>query len=174
MKAVGRLRARSARREGGSALFLAVLMLALMGAIGIAALDTATRDRQSAGYQNRAESAFWAAEAGAAEGRAQVRLVNDWGATPAMPSQSSPAELGDDSLYDREGELPVYYGDPAFTNPIARAGIANFPVPGSPDYAYSLWRINVVGESAGAGAPARIEVIETRVLQGSPGGSTAY
>ena len=41
------------RREGGAAMFVAVLMLVMMGALALAAMDTATRDRQVAGFQNR-------------------------------------------------------------------------------------------------------------------------
>lgn len=161
----------AARREAGSALFVAVLMLALMGAIGIAALDTATRDRQSAGYQNRSENAFWAAEAGSAEGRALVRQVVDRGATPSLPGPSaSTGELGEDSLYDREGAQPRFYGDPdpSFSTPIRHVGDAGL-VPGSnlggkQKFVRTLWQINVVGESPGEGVPVRLEVMQTRVL----------
>lgn len=161
-------------REEGSALFIAVLMLALMGAIGLAALDTVARDRQSAGFQNRAEAAFWAGEAGAAEGRALVRLVSDRGATPAFPTQASPTTLGDASLYDREDELPRYYADPAVAEPVRHIDDADFQVPGGnlggkQPFVYTLWRVNVVGESPGAGAPARLEVVQTRVLTGGVG-----
>ena len=55
---------RARRGEGGAALLIAVLFLALMGVIGLASLDTVTRDRQVAGYQSRAQTALYAAEAG--------------------------------------------------------------------------------------------------------------
>ena len=54
-------------RERGSALLVAMLMLALMGIIGIASLETVARDRQVAGFGNLAQSALYAADAGIAE-----------------------------------------------------------------------------------------------------------
>lgn len=164
------------RGERGSALFVAVLMLAMMGAIGIAALDTATRGRQTAGVQNQAESAFWAAEAGAAEGRSLMRSVSSNSATPNLPTEAAPATLGDPALFDREATLPQYYGDPAFTDPIIFLQDAEFDIPGDSvtqgnGYTYELWRINVVGEGPGSGAPARIQVVATRLRAGSKGAS---
>ena len=64
------------RRERGSALLVAMLMLALMGIIGIASLETVTRDRQVAGYGNLAQSALYAADAG--NGLPAVRFDTDW------------------------------------------------------------------------------------------------
>ena len=63
------------RREAGSALFIAVMMLVLMGALGIVALNEVTTDRQVAGVQNRAVSAFYSAEAGLAEARSLVKDI---------------------------------------------------------------------------------------------------
>ena len=54
-------------RQDGSALIIAMVMLALMGVIGLAALDTVTLDQQVASYQSRKRVAFYAAEAGVAE-----------------------------------------------------------------------------------------------------------
>ena len=56
------------RRESGSALLVAMLLLALMGVIGLASLNTVMRDRQVAGFQNQAQTALYAADAGIAEG----------------------------------------------------------------------------------------------------------
>ena len=67
------MQVRERRRQGGAAMFVAVLMLVLMGWLGLAAMDTASRDQQLAGFRNRSRSAFYAAEAGAAAGRALVR-----------------------------------------------------------------------------------------------------
>ncbi|NNL67664.1 MAG: hypothetical protein HKP30_15545, partial [Myxococcales bacterium] len=61
------------RREQGAALLVAVLILALMGVIGLSSLDTATRDRQVAGFQSRAQTALYAAEAGVAYGVGLIR-----------------------------------------------------------------------------------------------------
>ncbi len=61
------------RRESGSALIITVLVMLLLGAIGISALDTVMRDQQVAGYQNRSSTAFYAAEAGVAQAKDLVR-----------------------------------------------------------------------------------------------------
>ena len=57
------------RREQGSAMLIAVMMLVLMGLLGVAAMETAGEDQKIAGLTNRSRSAFYAAEAGAAHGR---------------------------------------------------------------------------------------------------------
>jgi Tfp pilus assembly protein PilX len=54
------------RRESGAALLVAMLMLALMGLIGFASLDTVMRDRQVAGNTSLAQNALFAADAGVA------------------------------------------------------------------------------------------------------------
>jgi len=46
------------RRERGSALLVAVLVVALLGTLGLAALSTVTSDEQVAGYSNRKRVAF--------------------------------------------------------------------------------------------------------------------
>ena len=52
------------RHERGAALIVAMLMLALMGLIGFASLNTVMRDRQVAGNSSLAQSALYAADAG--------------------------------------------------------------------------------------------------------------
>lgn len=169
----------SRRRQEGAALFVAVMMLALMGALGIAAMSAVTRDREAAGYYNRNKSAFYAAEAAASRARRRIAFVEQRNDDPtqanfrpgvpdAFPTQAAPAALGDAALYDREPQLPVYYGDPAVAPfidyvrdgmPYRQGGGLNWP----PKYKHTLWRINVVGESPD-GSSARIEVMETRLL----------
>ncbi len=158
------------RREAGSAMFLAVMMLVLMGWLGLAAMDTATRDRQVAGFQNRSRSAFYAAEAGVAAGRAAIRSVTSRGSTPPLVATN----LGDAALYDNETQLPSFYGDPNFApNFISYAddgGVAGGMNLGSKTkFVNTLWRINVVGQSpnalgAGRGSTAAVEVMETKIL----------
>ena len=150
--------------QEGAALFVAVLVLALMGALGIMAFNTVLVDRQVAGFQNRANTAFYAAEAAAATGRSLLRSVGSRSDTPALPTST----LGDVGLYDREPTLPSYSGDPAEVNPIrylrdgGRAGGMGVEV-GGQSFVYTLWQINVQGQSPG-GSTARIEVVETKVL----------
>jgi hypothetical protein len=179
------MRTESSRRERGFALFIAVMMLTLMGFLGLAALDRVTRDEQVAGYQNRARTAFWAAEAGIAEGRRIVRFEaetkND---LPNFPSEALPRALGDAVLFDREGgNLPRYFGDPTASLAQERCGTAG-AVPicfarkgvsggaglgmnlhvGQASIDEALWHIGVVGESPD-GSRARVAVLESKVMQ---------
>ena len=157
---------RNGARQEGAALFVAVLVLALMGALGIMAFNTVLVDRQVAGFQNRAKTAFYAAEAAAAEGRSLVRGVGSRGDTPAL----NPRSLGDMALYDREFALPSYAGDPdpGFVDPICHiddsgtAGGGNLRIKGQ-KFVNTLWKINVRGQSPD-GSTTRIEVMETKVL----------
>jgi hypothetical protein len=159
----GRNAAQRAHQEG-AALFVSVLILALMGALGIMAFNTVMVDRQVAGFQNRARTAFYAAEAGAAEGRALVRSVGSRTETPPL----NPRALGDTALYDREVAIPSYTGDPAFPNPVryvgdgVMAGGANLQMRGQ-KFVNTLWQINVQGQSPD-GSTARLEVVESKTL----------
>jgi hypothetical protein len=150
--------------QEGAALFVAVMVLALMGALGIMAFNTVMVDRQVAGFQNRAKTAFYAAEAAAAEGRSLVRSVGSRTETPSL----NPRALGDATLYDREFALPSYSGDPAFPNPIryigdgVMSGGSNLQMKGQ-KFVNTLWQINVQGRSPD-GSTTRIEEVETKTL----------
>ena len=158
------MKERNGSRQEGVALFVAVLILALMGAMGIMAFNTVLVDRQVAGFQNRAKTAFYAAEAAAAEGRSLVRTVGARTETPNL----NPRPLGDAGLYDRETALPSYSGDPAFADPIryigdgTMAGGANLQMRGQ-KFVNTLWQINVQGQSPD-GSTTRVEVVETKTL----------
>jgi hypothetical protein len=158
------MKGRNGSHQEGAALFVAVLILALMGALGIMAFNTVLVDRQVAGFQNRAKTAFYAAEAAAAEGRSLVRGVGSRTETPNL----NPRALGDAGLYDRESALPSYAGDPGFADPIryvgegGLAGGANLQMKGQ-KFVNTLWQINVQGQSPD-GSTTRIEVVETKTL----------
>lgn len=158
------MQGRNRPHQEGAALFVAVLILALMGALGIMAFNTVLVDRQVAGFQNRAKTAFYAAEAAASEGRSLVRSVGSRSETPVL----NPRTLGDAGLYDRESALPSYAGDPAFANPIryigegGMAGGANLQMKGQ-KFVNTRWQINVQGQSPD-GSTTRIEVVETKTL----------
>lgn len=173
------------RRQRGSALFIAVMMLTLMGFLGLAALDRVTRDEQMAGYQNRARTAFYAAEAGIAEGRRLVRdEANSVTDLPAFPTEAMPRTLGDVGLFDREGgNLPRYYGDPSDDLANTRCGLAaataicfakkggdGGDVGGMNKQANAkkldvgLWHIGVVGESPD-GSRARVSVLASKLME---------
>ncbi len=94
---------------------VAVMMVALMGMVGLAALETVSRDRQVAGFQSRSRTALYAAEAGLATvvgmirqepvaqsggGTASIDLWND-----TFPDEDNPQVLGDGS------NPPTFYGD---------------------------------------------------------------
>jgi hypothetical protein len=150
--------------QEGAALFVAVLILALMGALGIMAFNTVLVDRQVAGFQNRSKTSFYAAEAAAAEGRALVRQVGSRWDTPTL----SPRPLGDLALYDRELALPSYSGDPSFTDAIRHIGDSGTAGgmdlrTGGQTFVNTLWQINVQGQSPD-GSTTKIEVVETKVL----------
>lgn len=158
---------RDSRRERGSALFVTVIMLTLMGALGLAALDAMTRDQQVAGYQTRSRSAFYAAEAAASQARNLVRSVGSRGETPAFPTGAAPTMLG--QAVDYQYGQPNYYGDPAFPNPIrwVRDGTiwangGNLRL-GGQKFVYTLWQINVEGQTAD-GATSQVEVMQSKIL----------
>jgi len=156
------------KREQGAAMFLAVMLLVLMGALGLVALDTATEDRRIAGFQNRSASAFAAAEAGIAHAAELVR-ANVF----TIPNTT----LSSTAVYDREGgNLPSYRADPDATvanaSGIKRAPGTDGAAEGVPPEAgggwkTSRWQINVEGRSPNAAggdingrmSTARVELI---------------
>ena len=157
------------RRESGAVLFVAVMMLAMMGALGLAALEAASGDRRAAGYYNRSRTSFYTAEAAVAHARAAVLAApQDKTFKPVFPSLAggTAVTMGDAALYDREAALPTYYGDPDFPDPIrwvqdggAAAG-GNLQANKAKQYV-TLWQINVVGRSPD-GNTTRLEVMETK------------
>lgn len=107
------------RREGGTALLIAMMMLVLMGMIGLASLDTVMQDRQVAGHTSQARQALYAAEAGVARGLDMVR-------TASLGSALSPGECINQEL-------------PAHTFPDSGASYqrdltADGPISGNPEY----------------------------------------
>lgn len=154
------------RRESGSALLVSVMVLVLMGLVGLAALDSATRDRQTAGLQSRARSAFYAADAGFAAGLNLVRTADARTVKPAMAATS----LGDSSTYAVYGGRPSYQGDPSAADPVAYVmdgGCAEGMSLQMPcQFVETLWRIQVQGTTAG-GNLARVDASAKKVLDAS-------
>ena len=162
---------RDHKRERGAAMFIAVLLLILMGALGLVALDTATEDRRIAGFQNRSASAFAAAEAGVAHAAelAKQNVTN-------LPTQN----LSDATVYDREGgALPSYRADPnplpVGTNPTgivsAGFGAAEGVAPDAGGgWKTGKWRINVEGRSPvnAAGMDGRMSTSRIEMMWGEP------
>lgn len=159
------------KRSQGAAMFIAVLLLILMGALGLVALDSATEDRRIAGFQNRSASAFAAAEAGVAHAAELAKQNN---------TNMVTATLGDAGVYDREGgALPSYRPDP---NPLpvgtnisgiasagfgAAEGVA--PEAGG-GWKTGKWRINVEGRSPvnAGGIDGRMSTSRIELMWGEP------
>ena len=166
------------RRESGSALIITVLVMLLLGAIGISALDTVMRDQQVAGFQNRSSTAFYTAEAGIAQAKDLVRRnVLSGNETLSFAGQGAPVPIGDSYLYP-EGQ-PQYYGSPepgsgeapvqSLDDSLKIAGAAGSDMRmgmGPRWNNFALWKIRVAGETPD-GAVARIEVV---TLNQVPGG----
>ena len=126
------------RYEDGAALLVAVLILALMGIIGLSSMETVTRDRQVAGYQSRAQTALYAAEAGVAFAMGLLRrdaqdlaeqgvgALDDYdpssGSPPEFPG-GDPSDSGYPTSYTTLGDNfpapgpPRFYMDPAAEDP---------------------------------------------------------
>ena len=164
------------RRESGSALIITVLVMLLLGAIGISALDTVMRDQQVAGYQNRASTAFYAAEAGVAQAKDLVRRNVLSGVEKlSFADYATAVSIGDSSLYP-EGQ-PIYYGSPepgedpvqSLDESLKIAGAAGSDMRqgmGPRWNNFALWKIRVAGQTPD-GAVSRIEVV---TLNQVPGG----
>ena len=114
------------KHESGAALVVAVLLLAMLGVIGLASMEAVTRDRQVAGFQNRARVALYAADAGVAHAvgiiRAQAQTLAPGGEAalqnfnPAFPGKSGVANTLLGSQFPAPGS-PSYGMDPAASNP---------------------------------------------------------
>lgn len=162
------------RRQKGSAMLIAVMMLVLMGLLGVAAMDTSSQDQQIAGLTNRSRSAFHAAEAGASHGRQLITVANDRSSLPNLPQTF----LGDAPMYAQYQSQPQYYPDPsppdggAPIEYVEDGGPAEGMNLANPKYVNTIWRINVVGQSpenAGGvwsqrASTAHIEVMESKIL----------
>ena len=157
------------RRERGSALLVAVLMLALMGIIGIASLETVARDRQVAGFGNLAQSALYAADAGIAESLDLLR--QEIVGAALTQGDCLTADIMDEDILDRTLPNSAYFeADPsapgladicmlAAATPCAEidASIEQ----GQPIYLYTVWNVRAQGVAPG-GATSRIHATAER------------
>jgi PilX N-terminal len=154
-------------RQDGNALLVTVMLLVLLGVMGIAALDMAMRDQQVAGFQNRSRLAFYAAEAGLAQGRDLLLGVASSDDTPPLPATS----LGDTTIYPY-GQ-PSFRGDPAFADPIRSIGTSLYTEGvnlrgGRPLLLQTFWQINAMGQTPG-GATSRVEAVISTIGSDSAG-----
>ena len=151
------------KREGGSALLVALLFAVLMSMIGFASMDTVMRDRQAAGYQNLAQTALYAADAGIAESLNIVR-------TDIVTAALSPGSCLNTTLAATDLGDGVSYGpDPtAPSNQICMLAsaepCAEFDASiemGQTVYLYTLWNMRVQGTAPGSAA-ARLQASAER------------
>jgi hypothetical protein len=155
------VRTRIGRRgEAGSALLLTTVLLLLLGLFGFAALNSATRDQQVAGFHKRKRLAFYAAEAGVAKALETMTT----GTAPSVPE----TELGDTAIHPHG--RPSFRPDPSVANPIEPMGSGAFPgmslnlgQNGLPTYQLAFWRVRVQGRDPG-GSSARIETVSGALL----------
>jgi Tfp pilus assembly protein PilX len=140
-------------RQQGSALLIVMLVMALMGIVGFAALEAVTRDQRVAGYQTRKKIAFYAAEAGVAKAVHALRVNED----PTF----DPGSVGDTTSFPMG--LPTYSMDT--TSGAAASDLGPGPFPGmmmnlgqnnKPKFLMRYWEARVKGEAHG-GSLARIE-----------------
>ena len=81
----------SRKRQQGSALLIVMLVMAMMGLIGFAALEAVTRDQRVAGFLKRKKIAFFAAEAGVSAALHALRTTEQPDFTPSTRSMASTA-----------------------------------------------------------------------------------
>ena len=149
------------KHESGAALLVAMLMLVLMGMIGLASLNTVMRTRQTTGFQNLAQSALYAADAGVADSLDILR-------TEVVGAALAPGDCLATTLPDADlGSGRSYEADPdsgqicmlASATPCAELD-ASIEV-GQPIFLDTVWNIRVQGNAPG-GASSRVQATAER------------
>jgi Tfp pilus assembly protein PilX len=142
----------SRKRQQGSALLIVMLVMAMMGLIGFAALEAVTRDQRVAGFLKRKKIAFFAAEAGVSSARHALRTNED----PDFAAST----VGDSSWFAHG--LPTYAMDTSAGAASTDLGIAAMPgmnmnigQNNSPKFTIRYWDVRVKGEAFG-GTVSRI------------------
>ena len=137
---------RSRKRQQGSALLIVVLLMALMGIIGFAALEAVTRDQRVAGFMKRKKVAFFAAEAGVSAALHALRTTQE----PDFAAST----IGDASWFTQG--LPTYSLDTAGGASSTNLGTGAMPgmnmqigQNNSPKFTIRYWEVNVKGEAFG-------------------------
>jgi hypothetical protein len=162
-------RQRHEHRERGSALLVAMLMLALMGIIGIASLETVTRDRQVAGYGNLAQSALYAADAGIAASLDLLRqevvgaalTQGDCITTTIMDADLASRTLPNGAYFEADPTAPggAQICMLAAASPCAEVDASIEQ--GQPAYLYTVWNVRAQGVAQG-GATSRLHATAER------------
>jgi len=155
----------SNKRREGVALMLAVIVLALLGMVGLASLDTVMRDRQVAGYLSRSRTALYAAEAGVAQATGVVRAgsqalaaqgggaLEDW--DPPFPATTLGSGSFQPQFYaDPDAPKPIRYvapSQPCWNGNVAGAMSMN---QGGVQWREALWHVRVKGDTPDGAAVA--------------------
>jgi Tfp pilus assembly protein PilX len=150
------------RREGGAALLVAMLLLALMGLIGFASLDTVMRDRQMAGNTSMSQRALYAADAGVAEALdlLRVEILSAALAPGDCLTTTIPATaLPNGTTFRADSTAPNQICMVATADSCAEidASIEQ----GNPAFRYTIWNIRAEGVAPG-GATARVQATAAR------------
>jgi Tfp pilus assembly protein PilX len=145
----------SRKRQQGSALLIVMLLMAMMGIIGFAALEAVTRDQRVAGFMKRKKTAFFAAEAGVSAALHALRTNED----PTFAQ----ATVGNASWFAQG--LPTYELDTSAGAASSNLGTAAFPgmnmqiaQNNMPKFTIRYWEVNVKGEAVG-GTISRIQFV---------------
>ena len=134
------------KRQQGSALIIVMLIMALMGIIGFAALEAVTRDQRVAGFVKRKKIAFFAAEAGVTAALHALQTTDE----PDFASST----IGDASWFTQG--LPTYSLDTG--GGASSTNLGTGAIPGmnmqigqnnTPKFTIRYWEVNVKGESFG-------------------------
>ena len=143
----------SRKRQQGSALLIAMLVMVMMGIVGFAALEAVTRDQRVAGFLKRKKTAFFAAEAGVSAALHALRVNED-------PTFSA-ATVGDGSWFQHG--LPTYEMDTSAGASSSDLGLGALPgmnlqigQNNTPKFTIRYWEVNVKGEAFG-GTVSRIQ-----------------
>jgi len=160
------------RRESGSALVVAVLLLIVVSALAMSSMQTVASDQQVAGFQKQEHLAFYAAEAGAVAAREVVRGMGGRSEKPTYPADypnaASPQLIGEAADFPNSPQ-PRFYADPAVVPAIGYVGEGAMCTEGcnitlgGVKYNHTRWKANVVGESP-SGDTRRVELVATRLL----------
>lgn len=146
------------RRESGAALLVAVMMLALMGLIGFASLDTVMRDRQVAGNASLSQNALYAADAGVASALDVLR-------TEVTTSALSPGDCLAGTVPSVTLPNGTTYGpDSTAPNQICMLASAEPCIEDTSlelNFFYTIWNIRTEGQAPG-GATARVQATAGR------------
>jgi len=142
----------SRKHQQGTALLIVMLVMAMMGVIGFAALEAVTRDQRVAGFMKRKKAAFFAAESGVSAALYALRTTEE----PDFASST----VGNASWFTQG--LPTYSLDTsggASTTNLGQGTLPGFNMTtqgyNQSKFVLRFWEVKVKGEAFG-GTVSRI------------------